>query len=92
MPVRDPYAVLELNRDATADHIKSAYRRLARKFHPDLNPNNSEAEEKFKELSEAYSILSDPERKQQFDRYGITDDPGQGGGAQHEELRQAHLL
>lgn len=80
MPVTDPYAVLGVSRDASADDIKSAYRRLARKFHPDVNPDDPTAEEKFKEVGEAYSILSDPERRQRFDQYGVTDDSGMGGG------------
>lgn len=80
MPVKDPYAVLEVPRDATPDQIKSAYRRLARKYHPDLNPGNAEAEEKFKELADAYAILGDADKKAQFDRYGSVDDGQSGGG------------
>lgn len=84
MPNKDPYEVLGVSRTASADEIKSAYRRLARRFHPDVNPNDPTAEEKFKEVGEAYSILSDPERKQRFDQFGSTDDqpmdPFFGGG------------
>ncbi len=74
MSVADPYALLEVSRDASADEIKSSYRKLARKYHPDVNPDNPEAEEKFKELSQAYAILSDPEKKAQFDRFGSVED------------------
>lgn len=85
MPTKDPYEVLGVARDAGADQIKSAYRRLARRYHPDVNPDNPEAEEKFKEIGEAYSILSDPERKARFDQYGVTDEQAPGadffGGA-----------
>lgn len=85
MAQRDPYAVLGVSRNATADEIKSAYRKLARQFHPDVNPGNAEAEEKFKELGNAYSILSDPAKREQFDRFGqVSDQPqdpfNQAGG------------
>ncbi len=83
MAQRDPYEVLGVPRDASADEIKSAYRRLARKYHPDVNPGDTEAEEKFKEIGSAYSVLSDPEKRQRFDRFGSTEDSGGdffGGG------------
>jgi molecular chaperone DnaJ len=67
---RDYYDVLGVARDAGADDIKSAYRKLAMQFHPDRNPGNKEAEEKFKEAAEAYEILSHAEKRQRYDRYG----------------------
>ncbi|CAN5506879.1 molecular chaperone DnaJ [soil metagenome] len=83
MANRDPYEILGVARDASADDIKSAYRRLARQHHPDVNPDNPAAEEKFKEIGQAYAILSDPEKRQRFDQYGVTEDGGgMPGGAQ----------
>ncbi len=87
MAQRDPYEVLGVPRDASADEIKSAYRRLARKYHPDVNPGDHESEEKFKEVGSAYSVLSDADKRAKFDRFGTTDDGpqdsyygGQAGG------------
>ena len=61
---RDYYQVLNVDRDADEDEIKKAYRKLAIQFHPDKNPNNKEAEDKFKEATEAYEVLRDPEKRQ----------------------------
>ena len=66
---RNYYQILGVPRDASSDEIKKVYRRLARQYHPDLNPGNKEAEEKFKEISEAYDILSDPSKRAQYDQF-----------------------
>ena len=67
---RDYYDVLQVSKSASADEIKKAYRTLAKKYHPDANPGDKEAEAKFKEASEAYAVLSDPEKKRAYDQYG----------------------
>lgn len=78
---RDYYEVLGVSRDASAQEIKSAYRKLALQYHPDKNPGDKEAEEKFKEASEAYACLSDPEKKAKYDRFGHEGNPfGEGFG------------
>lgn len=69
---KDYYAALGLEKTAGADQIKKAYRKLAMKFHPDKNPGDKKAEERFKEITEAYAVLSDPEKKQQYDQFGDT--------------------
>ena len=73
------YKILGLEKNASDADIKKAYRKLAVKYHPDKNPNNNEAEEKFKEINEAYSVLSDKEKKQQYDRFGKQGVGGNGG-------------
>ena len=77
MAKRDYYEVLGVSKSASADEIKKAYRKLAIKYHPDKNPDNAEAEEKFKEAAEAYEVLSNPEKKQRYDQFGHQ---GVGGG------------
>jgi len=72
MAYKDYYAILGVPRDATQEEIKRAYRKLALKYHPDRNPGNKEAEEKFKEISEAYEVLSDPEKRAIYDSYGYS--------------------
>ena len=64
----DPYAILEVKREATQDEIRSAYRRLAKKLHPDLNPGDKQAEEKFKQVAAAYDLLGDPDKRARFER------------------------
>lgn len=76
----DHYAVLGVPRDATADDIKKAYRRLARESHPDANPDDPHAEERFKEIGQAYAILSDPDKRARFDRFGDAGIPQGGAG------------
>ncbi|MCL2160822.1 MAG: molecular chaperone DnaJ [Betaproteobacteria bacterium] len=81
MPKKDYYAILGINRDANDDAIKKAYRKLAMKYHPDRNPGNKEAEEKFKEAKEAYEVLSDTKKRDSYDRFGHAGvDPSMGGG------------
>ena len=76
---RDYYEVLGVDKNATEDQIKKAYRTIAIKYHPDRNPGNKEAEEKFKEAAEAYDVLHDPQKRQQYDTFGFAGDPGAGG-------------
>jgi len=77
---RDYYEVLGVGRDVDTTALKSAYKKLALKYHPDRNPNNHEAEEKFKEAAEAYSVLSDPQKRAAYDRYGHRGLQGMGAG------------
>ena len=79
---RDYYEVLGVSRDADDATLKKAYRQLAKKYHPDMNPGDAEAEKKFKEASEAYAVLSDPEKRRQYDQFGhAAFDGGAGAGA-----------
>ena len=66
----DYYEILGVKKDASQDELKKAFRHLARKYHPDLNKGSKEAEEKFKEINEAYQVLSDPQKKSQYDQVG----------------------
>ncbi len=77
--MKDYYSILGVSRDATEDELKKAYRQLAIKFHPDRNQGDKEAEEKFKEINEAYSILSDPTKRAQYDQFGSVDENDLGG-------------
>src|SRR4030042_5657314 len=88
MPVgaqKDYYATLGVERSSKPDQIRKAYRRLARKDHPDFNPNNKASEDKFKELQEAYDVLSDEKKRKVYDQYGFYSDniPPGGPGAQY---------
>ena len=77
---RDYYEVLGLSKGASEDEIKKAYRKLAKQYHPDMNPGDKVAEAKFKEVNEAYDILSDPDKKAKYDQYGHSAfDPSSGG-------------
>ena len=85
MAKRDLYEILGVNRDASEDELKKAYRKLAMKYHPDRNPDNKETEEKFKEAKEAYEILTDANKRAAYDRYGydgVNPQMGGGGGGQ----------
>lgn len=92
--MEDLYKILEVDRSATADQIKKAYRELAMKYHPDRNPGDAVAEEKFKKISAAYSVLGDESKRKQYDMYGSTDNStyssstynnGQGFGGYYQE-------
>ncbi|WP_446898745.1 molecular chaperone DnaJ [Clostridium sp. LBM24168] len=78
MANKDYYEVLGLHKGASDDEIKRAFRKMALKYHPDRNPDNKEAEAKFKEINEAYQVLSDPQKKAQYDQFGTTDFGGAG--------------
>src|SRR5262245_56755547 len=80
---RDYYEVLGVKRDASEDQIKQAYRKLARKYHPDRNPGDKQAESNFKEVQEAYDVLSDKEKRTQYDRFGHAGENGPFGGGAH---------
>jgi molecular chaperone DnaJ len=80
MLTKDYYEILGVQKNATESEIKKAYRKLALQYHPDRNPDDKEAEEKFREVSEAYEVLSDPQKRAQFDQYGRVFDEGFAGG------------
>ena len=77
---RDYYEVLGVQKNANADEIKKAYRKAAKACHPDLHPDDKEAEARFKEVNEAYEVLSDPQKRARYDQFGFND-PSMGGGA-----------
>jgi len=77
---RDYYTVLGVSQDASDAELKKAYRQLAMQFHPDRNPGDKKAEERFKELSEAYGVLSDPDKRAHYDRFGVAPGTATGGG------------
>src|SRR3954463_11605123 len=91
-PKHDYYETLGVPRTADADEVRKAYRKLARKYHPDLNPGDKSSEERFKNVQEAYDILSDSKKRQMYDQFGFYSEngfagqqppPGQGGQGQH---------
>jgi len=94
MSKRDYYEVLGVSKSSSADEIKKSYRKIALQFHPDRNPGDKEAEEKFKEAAEAYDVLSSPDKKAQYDRYGhagmgsAAGQGGYGGGMRMEDIFQ----
>ena len=77
---RDYYEILGVQKSASADEIKKAYRKKAIEYHPDKNPGNKEAEEKFKEAAEAYEVLSDQQKRQRYDQFGHAGVNGSAGG------------
>src|SRR5258708_19538413 len=85
MEFQDYYKTLGIDRKASDADIKSAYRKLARKFHPDVNPNNKEAEAKFKQINEAYQVISDPAKRKKYDELGAD---WEHGVSQEEMMRR----
>jgi molecular chaperone DnaJ len=77
---KDYYEILGVPRSASAEDIKKEYRKLARRYHPDANPGNESAERKFKEINEAHDVLSDPQKKAQYDQFGFVGDAPPAGG------------
>ena len=90
---RDYYEVLEVERSSSEEEIKRSYRKLAVKFHPDKNPGDHAAEERFKELGEAYDVLMEPQKRAAYDRYGHAafQQGGMGGGGFHDPVSYTHL-
>jgi molecular chaperone DnaJ len=86
MSKRDYYEILGVSKDANQDEIKKAYRKLALKYHPDRNPGNTEAEEKFKEASQAYDVLSNPEKRKTYDKFGHAGTDQMGGFGQYSDI------
>ena len=78
---RDYYEVMGVPKNASEDEIKKAYRKLAKQYHPDLNPNDKVAETRFKEVNEAYETLSNPQKRRMYDQFGPDGPQGFGGGA-----------
>ncbi len=89
MTQQDYYEILGVSKTANGDEIKKAYRQVAMKFHPDKNPNNKEAEEKFKEAAEAYEVLSDQDKRSQYDRFGHSKG---GGGFRGQEMNMEDIF
>lgn len=93
---KDCYEVLGIDRNADDNMVKRAYRKLAKKYHPDMNPGNKQAEQKFKEVTDAYNILSDPEKRRTYDRYGYAAFDGTGAESefyknQNDGYREFHF-
>src|SRR6059058_2614020 len=80
---KDHYATLGVSRTASPDEIQKAYRKLARKYHPDMNPDDATAKKKFQDVQSAFEVLSDADKRKRYDQFGSDFDPGAGGGGGH---------
>lgn len=89
---RDYYEILGISKNASADEIKAAYRKLALKYHPDRNPDNKEAEDKFKEAAAAYEVLSDPDKRKRYDQFGHAGVDGQGMGGGPQDMNMEDIF
>lgn len=88
----DYYSILGISKEATADEVKAAYRKLALKYHPDRNPNNKEAENKFKEAAQAYEVLSDAKKRQRYDQFGAQGVDGNSGGGHGHSMNMDDIF
>ena len=89
--MKDFYDILGVSKDTPENEIKRAYRKIAMKYHPDRNPDNKDAEKKFKEAAEAYSILGDASKRQKYDQFGHSAFNGMGGGQSGFNLSLIHI-
>jgi len=90
MAFEDYYKVLGISKTASVDDVKKAYRKLARKYHPDLNPNDEAAKQKFQEINEANEVLSDPEKRKKYDQYGENWQRGEEYERSQQQYRQSN--
>jgi len=88
----DYYKILDIDRSATNNEVKTAYHKLALKYHPDRNPDNKQAEEKFKEATQAYEVLSDQKKRTQYDQFGHAGPEGMGSGTNYSNMNMEDIF
>ena len=91
MEYKDYYKILGVDKNTSQDDIKKAYRKLAKKYHPDLNPNDNKAQEKFKGINEAYEVLGDAEKKKKYDTFGSSANYSNGQNFDPSQIGRAHV-